>query len=437
MSTPRAGSILALLPLLAVAGACQGPAETTDSGGRIDAVTTLPDSSRANDAVVALPDASNGRDAVVALPEASAAPDVALSQPTDAPIAVDVPLPTSGVPITFQRDATGMPSIVIGGVNLLGGTGAYYIIGSCTGADDPGQNVISTGATGGVLRAPGRCPGAPFRVTTTLTSPRSVHVSLQVGPLPVDYRTLSVPLDARKTFFTTLRTASSAYEVGCGLSWTPRAGSEARFDAIPTPCEIPGFGFVGAARVVPLPMWGEIQGPYAVIRRTITSGDGRELTFYNHPATNNIEVGFNPDFATVLRAGTVVRLEEDIVVTPPADGFPTRAEILLPLVYRGVLGREPDVSGVASHGPRVQATGAVGMGEVAAAMLASPEFATLRGTRSSTVLVDQMYRGLLGRGGDPEGLRNFVPIADAGRHIEVVRGLIASSEFRSAFPLAY
>ncbi|MDP3273923.1 MAG: DUF4214 domain-containing protein [Deltaproteobacteria bacterium] len=378
----------------------------------------------------------------VGMQDAANTPEVSVTPSPDAASGVDAaPMDSgvsgAGVAVEFVRDQTGMPSIIAGGVNLLGGTGAYYIIGSCTGADDPGQNVISTGATGGVLRAPGRCPGAPYRLTTTLTSPRSVHVSLQIGPLPVDYRTLSVPLDAKKAFFETLRTSASQHEVGCGLSWSPVAGAESRFDAIPTPCVIPGFGSVGAARFVPQPSWGEISGPLATIRRTFASGDGRELTFYNHPGTNNIELSFNSDFSSVLRAGTVVRLEEDIVVTLPAGGFPTRAAILLPLVYRGVLGREPDASGTATHSPRVQASGAVGMEAVAAAMVASPEFATLRAARTSTELVDQMYRGILGRAGDPAGLAMFVPIAAAGRYTEVVHILISSAEFRAAFPLAF
>ena len=407
MLAARVRWLVFILPILQLGSACDGASAGADAGVRGDASST--DAFRLEDA----------------------------RRPRDAAPGVDAGTPSSGVSVEFVRDETGMPSIVMGGVNLLGGTGAYYIIGSCTGADDPGQNVVSIGATGGVLRAPGTCPGAPYRITSTLTTPESVHVSIEIGPLPVDYRTLSVPLDARKSLFTTLRTSSSSYEVGCGLSWTFLSGSETRFDAIPTPCEIPGFGFVGAARFVPLPSWGEITGPYGTIRRTFASGDGRELTFYNHPGTNNIEVSFNPDFTSILPAGTVLHLEEDIVVTPPAEGFPTRAEILLPLVYRGVLGREPDASGIASNGPRVQAAGAVGMEEVAADMVASPEFATLRGARTSTEIVDQMYRGFLGRAADPGGLALFVPTAEAGRYTEVVHSLVSSSEFRSAFPLAY
>ncbi len=363
--------------------------------------------------------------------------DAPAPRPLDVGVPVDSAVAGTGPAIELVRDETGIPSVVIGGVNLLGGTGGYYIIGSCSGADDPGQNVISTGATGGVLRAPGACPGAPYRITTRLTSPRSVHVSIQIGPLPVDYRTLSVPLDARKVYIETLRTSASTYEVGCGLSWTPQGGSELRFDAIPRPCEIPGAGFVGAARFVPLPSWGEIAGPLGTIRRTFTAGDGRELIFFNHPGTNNMEVSFNPDFSAVLTAGTIVRLEEDITVTPPEGDFPTRAEILLPLVYRGVLGREPDASGLTTHSPPVQARGAVGMEEVAMAMVASSEFAELRASRSSTEIVDQMYRGFLGRAADPGGLLTFVPMAEAGRYGEVMHSLISSGEFRSAYPIAY
>jgi hypothetical protein len=169
----------------------------------------------------------------------------------------------------------------------------------------------------------------------------------------------------------------------------------------------------------------------------MVSGDGRELFFYNHPNTNNIEISFSNDISMQLPAGAVLHLEEDIRVTPPPGGLLTRAQILLPLVYRAMLNREPDPSGTASNGPRVQSQGAVGMQAVATSMVTSPEFIALRNASSSAQLVDQFYRGILGRAADPGGLATFTPQLDAGKYAEVIMQLIQSNEFRSTFPLAF
>lgn len=348
-----------------------------------------------------------------------------------------VDAPSSPSALTVRHNGNGIQALELGGVNLISGTGAYYIIGSCTGADDPGQNVVSIGSNGTTLHAPGACPGAPFRLTTTVTGPNTAHVSIVVGPLPVAYRGLSVPLDPRKSFFTKVTTSAANFTVGCGLSWVPRASGSTLFSEIPTPCNIPVAGPVGAARFVPVPTWGEISGPFGTIRRTMVSGDGREMFFYNHPNTNNIEISFSNDISMQLDAGTMLRLEEDITVTPPPSGLLTRAQVLLPLVYRAMLNREPDPSGIASNGPLVQSQGAVGMQTVAANMAASPEFIALRSGLTSAQLVDQFYRGILGRAADPGGLATFTPQLNAGKYAEVIMQLIQSGEFRSTFPLAF
>jgi len=348
-----------------------------------------------------------------------------------------VDAPSSPSALTVRHNGNGIQALELGGVNLISGTGAYYIIGSCTGADDPGQNVVSIGSNGATLHAPGACPGAPFRLTTTVTGPNTAHVSIVVGPLPVAYRGLSVPLDPRKSFFNKVSTSAANFTVGCGLSWVPRASGSTLFSEIPTPCNIPVAGPVGAARFVPVPTWGEISGPFGTIRRTMVSGDGREMFFYNHPNTNNIEISFSNDISMQLDAGTMLRLEEDITVTPPPSGLLTRAQVLLPLVYRAMLNREPDPSGIASNGPLVQSQGAVGMQTVAANMAASPEFIALRSGLTSAQLVDQFYRGILGRAADPGGLATFTPQLNAGKYAEVIMQLIQSGEFRSTFPLAF
>jgi hypothetical protein len=245
-----------------------------------------------------------------------------------------------------------------------------------------------------------------------------------------------VPLDPTKRAITSLRASASSFTVGCGDGWTPRAGGEILFADIPTPCEIPGYGFVGAARFSPPPVWGEITGPYGTMRRTMVTGAATELLFYNHPGTNNIELGFNLDSGAPLAAGTTVTLEELLEVTPPAGGYLTRSQVLLPLVYQAVLGRAPDASGAATFGPIV-ASGAAGMESAASSMYGSAEFAARRASLSAEEVVHQFYVGLLGRRADPAGLAGKVPLVQSGQYAALFHALVTSNEFRIAFPLAY
>jgi Domain of unknown function (DUF4214) len=366
-------------------------------------------------------------------PIADAGPDLIVDAGPDPVVDAGQPVIADGPPVDFAFNNTGIQRIVSGGVDMLGGFGSYYIIGSCTGADDPGQNVVSIGATGSTLFAPGSCPGPPFSIVVTEIAQNAVHVSLVIGPTPVEYRGFSVPLDTRKSSFSNFMTSADGYGVGCGNGYEPRGGGGDRFDAIPTPCFIPAAGPVGTARFNPVPAWGEVSGELGTIRRTVISGDARELYFYNHPNTNNIEVSFTTDGN--LPAGSTLRLEEDIVVTPPAVAL-SRADVLLPLLYRAVLGREPDPTGFAGSSPTINATGRDGMLQVAEGMLQSAEFANLRGGLSSAQFVDQLFRGFLGRAAGDAGVNNFAPLIDQGRNLEVIEGLLTSAEFTSSYPLA-
>ena len=238
----------------------------------------------------------------------------------DAPGPADAAPPD---PLVVVADGTGIQRLLWNGVDLFAGVGGYYVIGSCTGADGA-DNVTSQGSDGRTLSAPGACPGAPFSMTITGRHP--IRVSIAIGPLPAAYRTLSVPLDPTKEYFDTFAFDGTRYQVGCGLSWSERTGSSALFESIPRPCLIPGVGTVGVARVVPAPAWGEIRGPIAAIRRTFRAGDGEELAFINHPGTNNIELGFNGDFATTLPQGATLTLEEELLVTGPGTQWAERTE---------------------------------------------------------------------------------------------------------------
>lgn len=220
---------------------------------------------------------------------------------------------------TIQKDSTAIHSIVANGVNLIEANGGYYIIGTCTGEDNENHNVISKGSDGSTLHAPGNCPGAPFSISYSGTNP--LRISITVGPLPVDYKGLSVPFDPHKEYFTDFSFSGSGYLVGCGNNWSPRSGSGGPYTSIPQPCTIPGHGDVGLARVTGVPdsMWAEIRGPHATIRRVVLSSNLSELFFVNHPYTHNVEYswGTEPLSSSHLPEGSVYHIEEDLYIMEP------------------------------------------------------------------------------------------------------------------------
>ena len=220
----------------------------------------------------------------------------------------------------IRRDATAIHSIVVDGVNLIEANGGYYVIGTCTGADDENHNVISRGSDGATLHAPGSCPGAPFSIAYSGTNP--LRVSITVGPLPVDYKGLSVPFDPHRDYFTDFGFSGSGYSVGCADGWSSRSGSGGPFTSIPQPCVIPGHGSVGLARVTGAPdgMWAEIRGPHATVRRVIISSNLSEVFFVRHPYTHNVELswGTEPLSRSLLPAGSVYSLEEELHILDPA-----------------------------------------------------------------------------------------------------------------------
>ncbi|MBW2702036.1 MAG: hypothetical protein JRF33_14565 [Deltaproteobacteria bacterium] len=221
--------------------------------------------------------------------------------------------------LSVQYDATGIHSIDWEGTDVLAGVGGYYIIGSCTGADDENQNVISLGSDGHTLHSPGVCPGAPFSMQFSGTNPILVNIS--VGPLPVDYRALSVPFDPTMAYFDSFLISSSGYLVGCANTWTAVSGSGGLFSSIPQPCIIPGHGAVGIARISDPPpgWWGEISGSVVTVRRTILSGNIQEAVFVNHPYTHNMELTFHrePMTTQLLPAGSTYTLQEEISFREP------------------------------------------------------------------------------------------------------------------------
>jgi hypothetical protein len=341
-----------LLSMVAIACSSRGDSDSGQPSSPQDAV---PGGSERVDAAAAAADASPGeddagpRDAIAPdgrpAGDAGAPADAGTTQDAqahDAQASLDAAssadAQTSWV---IAADSTGIQHIYRNGADLFEGVGGYYIIGSCTGADNS-DNVTSQGSDGHTLLAPGACPGAPFQMTISAAG-TTIHVSIEIGPLPADYATLSVPFDPVLEYFDTFEFDGSSYEVGCANSFSPRSGSGGTFDSIPTPCQIPGVGGVGVARVAPAPAWGEISGPLGTVRRTLQSGDVEQLVFVRHPGTHNIEPGFNPvHFGTVIPQGTMVRLVEDIQLSDPAMPAVDTFSATSPLMGHGIGRAEAD-----------------------------------------------------------------------------------------------
>jgi hypothetical protein len=102
-------------------------------------------------------------------------------------------------------------------------------------------------------------------------------------------------------------------------------------------------------------------------------------------------------------------------------------------LYLAILGREADGPGLAG------ASAAILRGELnrqVQGMFDSAEVRQNMASRRSADLVDQFYRGLLGRGADPSGLASYTPRVERGDYVGVVLELLGSAEFRKYMVVA-
>jgi len=185
------------------------------------------------------------------------------------------------------------------------GLGQAYIEGSCDGSDNSGQNVTSLALR---PRGSGCLVSAPHSINVIAQGSNFVQIDWRIGPAATDLRTVSLPFD----------TPGKIFDKYC--SWSGTCG---KFSDIPTPHYIPpGFGFPGGYVGVVMARgdlssgsWGEISGPYGVVRRTYLGGDCVRLLFYNHPSTNNIELGFVSDISIIaLPRGQTLSCQEQISI---------------------------------------------------------------------------------------------------------------------------
>lgn len=101
-------------------------------------------------------------------------------------------------------------------------------------------------------------------------------------------------------------------------------------------------------------------------------------------------------------------------------------------LYRALLGRDAEPDGLRN------AAAQISRGQIETlvrGMLASAEYRRLRSTISSPELLDQMYRALLGRPADTAARRSHLAAVERGDDIEVIAALLSSEEYGAAIDL--
>jgi hypothetical protein len=111
---------------------------------------------------------------------------------------------------------------------------------------------------------------------------------------------------------------------------------------------------------------------------------------------------------------------------PPETGSSTAHAQMVTRAYRGILGREPDPSGLAFYEARLGA--GANSTELSEALWGSAEFADNRGHLSSEDLATELYRGILSREPDASGLAATIDAIDAGWGSARAAAMLTSEE---------
>ena len=100
-------------------------------------------------------------------------------------------------------------------------------------------------------------------------------------------------------------------------------------------------------------------------------------------------------------------------------------------LYEAIDGRAADPGGLAAYGGALD--GGQGVAQIAAAMLASPEYAARFGAPSNAAFVTELYGNLLGRAPDSAGLAGYTAALAGGEsRAQLVAGFVNSDEARLA-----
>ncbi len=121
-------------------------------------------------------------------------------------------------------------------------------------------------------------------------------------------------------------------------------------------------------------------------------------------------------------------LEVRVVPVARAGYDRAEAEYIARRLYRALLDREPDPTGFAAAVAEIQRGR---LESQVRGMVASREFTEKRRGTTHSELLERIYRGLLGRDPDSEGVRHFMPMLARGKVADVVLGVIRSDEFES------
>ena len=98
-------------------------------------------------------------------------------------------------------------------------------------------------------------------------------------------------------------------------------------------------------------------------------------------------------------------------------------------LYEAIDARAPDPSGLAAYGSALDAGQSVA--QIAAAMLASPEYASRFGAPANAAFVTELYQNLLGRAPDAGGLAGYTAALAGGEsRAQLVAGFVNSDEAR-------
>ncbi|MFZ5785794.1 MAG: DUF4214 domain-containing protein [Acidobacteriota bacterium] len=103
-----------------------------------------------------------------------------------------------------------------------------------------------------------------------------------------------------------------------------------------------------------------------------------------------------------------------------------QAEFIARRVYLALLAREPDPGGFSGAVAQIQKGKLDSFVEGAAR---SPEFVEVRGGASPATLLEEFYKGALGRAPDTAGVRRYLPEMTKRRHAAVLLALLRSEEF--------
>lgn len=117
-------------------------------------------------------------------------------------------------------------------------------------------------------------------------------------------------------------------------------------------------------------------------------------------------------------------------VRDPADSvgdYDERSELLARWLYRGILGREGEPSGIEAAATAIAAGR---LDHQVETMLVSQEFAERRRGMSAAQLLDSFYQGLLGRSTDAAGARRYTDDMIRGEYEEVLEEILESEELR-------